>query len=134
MLSYLYSFLVNSRLTIENIKIITEQIIAVGRIVALQVISGIIHSEIIISGTIAQKTEAIAINADITHPASLFFDINVTIPRIKITPEITAIAMFALWQCIYEPSSFFGHWKINAATSKNKAAIVITILLIFFIM
>jgi hypothetical protein len=74
--------------------------IAVGRIVALQVISGIIQRDIRIPGTIEQKTEAIATNADRIYPASLFFDINVIMPKIAIAQETAAIAIFASWQCI----------------------------------
>jgi hypothetical protein len=116
-----------------NIKIMTEQIIAVGRNVALQVISGIMHRETMIPGTIAPKTEVTATAADKIDLASVFFDINVIIPKIMITQEMTAIAIFALWQCIYEPSSFGGHWKIHAAINKNTDTIVIMILLSFFI-
>jgi hypothetical protein len=63
----------------------------------------------------------------------VFLDINEIIPKTIITQEMTASAIFALWQCMYEPSSFWGHWKINAAINKMIDMMVMIILLIFFI-
>jgi hypothetical protein len=77
-----------------------EQIIAVGRMAARQVISGIMHREMMVPGTMAEKTETTAVAADRIYPAVLRFDRNWRIPKIKITQEIMTIAIFALWQCI----------------------------------
>jgi hypothetical protein len=99
MFSYQFLF-ASSRFATADIKMIAEQIIAVGRKAARQVISGIMHREMMIPGTMAEMTEAIAAAADRTYPKALRFDRNRRMPKIIITQEMMAIAIFALWQCI----------------------------------
>jgi hypothetical protein len=63
----------------------------------------------IMPGIIPQITEAIAVTKYITCFVTLFFNVNKRIHKMIITREIAITVMFALWQFIYEPSSFGAH-------------------------